>query len=109
MVGNLNPTEAEPYRIRTCYRTPRKYIPILLYQNLPGTDHKARTQPRRYTTLSRYAPHPENMSAENPVVAPVALDQGTLNFAQAVESWDGQGAAPFSTAQIRDLASLLCN
>ena len=49
------------------------------------------------------------MSAENPTVALVAIDQGTLNFAQAVQSWDGQGTAPFSTAQVQYLAGVLCN
>ena len=49
------------------------------------------------------------MSTENPTVALVGLDQGTLNFVQAITSWDGQGVAPFTTAQIRDLAAVLCN
>ena len=49
------------------------------------------------------------MSAENPTVALVALDQRTLNFAQVIQSWDGQGTVPFSTAQVRDLTRALCH
>ena len=49
------------------------------------------------------------MSTENPTVALVGLGQGTINFAQAITTWDGQRVAPFTTAQIRDLAAVLCN
>ena len=49
------------------------------------------------------------MSTENPIVAPVGLNQGTLNSVQAITIWDGQEVAPFTTAQIRDLAPILCN
>ena len=49
------------------------------------------------------------MSRDNSTVALVALDQGTLNFVPAITTWDGQGVAPFTTAQIRDLAAVLCN
>ena len=49
------------------------------------------------------------MSTENPTVALVGLDQGTLNFVQAITTWDGQGVAPFTPAQIRDLAAVLYN
>ena len=49
------------------------------------------------------------MSTEIPTVALVGLDQGTLNFVQAITMWDDLGVAPFTTAQIRDLATVLCN
>ena len=49
------------------------------------------------------------MSTENSTVALVDLDQGTLNFVQAITAWDGQGMAPFTTAQIQDLAAVPCN
>ena len=49
------------------------------------------------------------MSTENPSVALVGLDQSTLNFVPAITTWDGQGVAPFTMAQIRDLAAVLCN
>ena len=39
----------------------------------------------------------------------MTLDQGTLNFAQAVQSWDGQGTATFSTTQVWDRTRVLCN
>ena len=47
------------------------------------------------------------MSTENPTMALVGLDQGTLNFVQAITAWDGEGAAPFTTTRIRDLARIL--
>ena len=47
------------------------------------------------------------MSTENPTVALVGLDQGTLNFVQIIVACDGQGAVPFPTTQIRDLAWVL--
>ena len=49
------------------------------------------------------------MSTENPTMALVSLNQGTLNCVQAITAWDGQGTAPFTTAQVRDLAAVLCN
>ena len=49
------------------------------------------------------------MSTENPTVALVGLDKGTLNFVQIGKSWDGQGPAPFTTAQVQDLATVLGN
>ena len=49
------------------------------------------------------------MSTENPTGARVGLDQGTLNFVQAITTWDGQSVAPFTMAQIWDLAAVLCN
>ena len=49
------------------------------------------------------------MSTDNPTDALVGLDQGTLNFIHAITGWNGQGMAPFTTAQVRDLAAVLCN
>ena len=49
------------------------------------------------------------MSTENPTVALVGLDKSTFNFVQIVKSWDGQGTAPFTTAQVRDIAAVLCS
>ena len=49
------------------------------------------------------------MSTENPTVALVGHDEGTLNFVQIVKLWDGQGTAPFTTAQVQDLAGVLCS
>ena len=49
------------------------------------------------------------MSTENPTMALVGLDKGTLNFVQMVKSWDGQGTAPFTTGPVQDLAAVLCN
>ena len=49
------------------------------------------------------------MTTENRSVALGGLDQGTLNFVQTIIAWDGQGAAPFTTTQIRDLAWVLTN
>ena len=49
------------------------------------------------------------MGTENPTVAIVSLDQGMLNFVQAITAWDGQGMAPFTMAQVRNLAAVLCN
>ena len=49
------------------------------------------------------------MTTENRSVALGGLDQGTLNFVQTIIAWDGQGAAPFTTTQIRDLAWVLGN
>ena len=59
--------------------------------------------------LSRFAPRTENMSTENPTVALLGLDQGTLDFVQVITAWDGQGTATFTTVQVRDLATVLCN
>ena len=41
-------------------------------------------------------------------MALLALDQGTFNFVQTVQSWNGQGAAPFCT-EVRNLATILCH
>ena len=49
------------------------------------------------------------MSPENPTVALVGLNGGTLNFIQAITASDGPEVVPFTTAQIRDLAAVLCN
>ena len=49
------------------------------------------------------------MTTENPTVALVGLDEGTPNFVQIVTLWDGQRTAPFTTAQVQDLAAVLCN
>ena len=49
------------------------------------------------------------MSTENHIVALVGLDEGTLNFVRIVAAWDGQGTAPFTTAQTQDLATVLVN
>ena len=49
------------------------------------------------------------MGTENPTVNLVGLDQGTLNFVQTITAWDGEGVAPFTRAQIRDLARVLSN
>ena len=49
------------------------------------------------------------MSAENPSVTVVGLDQGTFNFVQSIAAWEDQGAAPFTTTQVRDLAAVLCS
>ena len=48
------------------------------------------------------------MSTENPTMALGGLDEGTLNFIQIVTSWDGQGTALFTTAQVQDIAAVLC-
>ena len=50
--------------------------------------------------MSRFPPHTENMNTETPTVALVGLDQGTINFVQAITAGDGKGVAPFTTAQI---------
>ena len=47
------------------------------------------------------------MGTENPTVVLVGLDKGTLNFVRIIVSWDGQGTMPFTTAQVRDLATVL--
>ena len=65
------------------------HVPAVPYQELPGIDLKARTQPCHYTRLSRFARHTENMSTENPTVALEGLTQGTFNFVQAITAWDG--------------------
>ena len=49
------------------------------------------------------------MSSENSSVTVVGLDQGTFNFVQSIAAWEGQGAAPFTTTQVRDLAAVLCS
>ena len=49
------------------------------------------------------------MSAENPSVTVVGLDQGTFNFVQSIAAWEGQGAVPFTMTQVRDLAAVLCS
>ena len=49
------------------------------------------------------------MSSENPTVTVVGLDQGTFNFVQSIAAWEGQGATPFTTTQVRDLAAVLCS
>ena len=51
----------------------------------------------------------ENMSTQNPTMALLGLDEGTLNFIQIVKSWDGQRTVPFTTAQVQDLAAVLCS
>ena len=59
--------------------------------------------------MSRFAPHTENLSTENLTVALVGLDQGTLDFVQAITAWDGQGTASFTMAEVRDLTAVLYN
>ena len=49
------------------------------------------------------------MSTEDPTVALVGLHEGTLNFTRIVASWDGQATAPFTTAQVWELATVLLN
>ena len=98
--GSRNPTELE---------SPHAHVPAFPHQELPGTDLKARTRLRGYTRLSRFAPPTENLSTENPTVTVVGLDQGTFNFVRSIAAWEGHGAAPFTTTQVRDLAAVLCS
>ena len=49
------------------------------------------------------------MSTDNPIVSVVGLDQGTFKFVQSIAAWEGQGAAPFTMTQVRDLAAVLCS
>ena len=105
---NLNPEPLPNLSHRHAPAGSRTFIELeFLHQELPKTDPKARTRERRYTRLSLFAPYMENMSSENSTVTVVSLDQGTFNFVQSIAAWEGQGGAPFTTTQVRDLAAVL--